>query len=70
MLKVLSKLGGWPVIERDWKPPKTLKKEHLFGRLRGEFSESVIIELFVGADDKNSSRNIIQVRCCNNLKWD
>lgn len=27
----------------------------------GEYSESVLIELFVGADDKNSSVNIIQV---------
>lgn len=40
-------------------PP--FSREKLFGRLRGEFSESVIIEMFVGADDKNSSVNIIQV---------
>jgi neprilysin len=32
------------------------------GKLRGEYSEPVLIELFVGADDKNSSINILQVR--------
>lgn len=57
---MLSKLGGWPVIEKEWRAPK-FSKEKLFGRLRGEYSESVIVELFVGADDKNSSANIIQV---------
>ena len=61
LIEVLKSLGGWPVIEKSWKAPK-LSKEQLFGRLRGEYSESVIIELFVGADDKNSSVNIIQVR--------
>lgn len=60
VLEVLSRLGGWPVIEKDWKAPKKFSAE-LFGRLRGEYGESVIIELFVGADDKNSSVNIIQV---------
>lgn len=61
VLEVLSRLGGWPVIEKDWKAPKKFSAEQLFGRLRGEYGESVIIELFVGADDKNSSVNIIQV---------
>jgi hypothetical protein len=36
--------------------------ENLMGKLRGEYSEPVLIELFVGADDKNSSINILQVR--------
>lgn len=31
------------------------------GKLRGEYSEPVLIELYVGADDKNSSINILQV---------
>lgn len=35
--------------------------EKLMGRLRGEYSEPVLIELYVGADDKNSSINILQV---------
>lgn len=61
MKDVLKSLGGWPVIEKNWKVPK-FSKEHLFGRLRGEYSEPVLIELYVGADDKNSSVNILQVR--------
>lgn len=31
------------------------------GVLRGNYSELVLVELYVGADDKNSSANIIQV---------
>lgn len=57
---VLKTLGGWPVIEPNWKPPK-MSIEYLMGRLRGEFSEPVLIELYVGTDDKNSSINILQV---------
>lgn len=33
----------------------------LMGKLRGEYSEPVLIDLYVGADDKNSSINILQV---------
>lgn len=61
MRAVLRELGGWPVIEKDWKPP-TFSIEQLMGRLRGEYSEPVLIEQYVGADDKNSSVNILQVR--------
>lgn len=58
---ILKTLGGWPVIEANWKPPN-MSIEKLMGKLRGEYSEPVLIELFVGADDKNSSINILQVR--------
>jgi neprilysin len=57
---ILKALGGWPVIEPNWKPPKR-SIENLMGTLRGEYSEPVLIELYVGADDKNSSINILQV---------
>lgn len=57
---ILKTLGGWPVIEPDWKPPN-ISIETLMGKLRGEYSEPVLIELYVGADDKNSSINILQV---------
>lgn len=57
---VLKTLGGWPVIEPNWKPP-SVSIEYLMGTLRGEYSEPVLIELYVGADDKNSSINILQV---------
>lgn len=60
MRKVLESLGGWPVTVKDWKAPN-FSIEHLLGRLRGEYSEAVLVELYVGADDKNSSANILQV---------
>lgn len=59
--EILKSLGGWPVVETNWKPPN-VSIERLMGRLRGEYSEPVLIELYVGADDKNSSINILQVR--------
>lgn len=46
---------------KDWQVPD-FSIEHLLGRLRGEYSEAVLVELYVGADDKNSSANILQVR--------
>lgn len=67
--EILKSLGGWPVIEKNWKPPN-VSIEKIMGRLRGEYSEPVLIELYVGADDKNSSINILQVSCsgmCDNL---
>lgn len=57
---VLKSLGGWPVIEQNWVLPNT-SIEHLIGTLRGVYSEPVLVELYVGADDKNSSKNILQV---------
>lgn len=58
--KSLKKLGGWPVIEKNWTVPST-SIEHLLGKLTGEYDEPGLVELYVGADDKNSSMNIIQV---------
>jgi hypothetical protein len=49
------------VVEKNWKPPHNISIEALMGKLRGEYSEPVLIELYVGADDKNSSINILQV---------
>ncbi|XP_062552174.1 neprilysin-1 isoform X2 [Armigeres subalbatus] len=57
---VLKSLGGWPVIEPNWTPPN-VSIEQLIGTLRGVYSEPVLVELYVGADDKNSSRNILQI---------
>uniref|UniRef100_A0A2M4BCZ6 Putative m13 family peptidase n=1 Tax=Anopheles marajoara TaxID=58244 RepID=A0A2M4BCZ6_9DIPT len=56
----LKRLGGWPVIEKNWTVPNT-SIEHLLGKLTGEFDEPGLVELYVGADDKNSSMNIIQI---------
>lgn len=58
---ILKTLGGWPVIESNWKPPNR-SIENLMGTLRSDYSEPVLIELYVGTDDKNSSLNVLQVR--------
>ncbi|XP_061393727.1 neprilysin-1 [Musca vetustissima] len=57
---VLKSLGGWPVIEPNWSPPN-ISIEELIGTLRGAYGEPVLIELYVGADDKNSSIHILQI---------
>lgn len=59
--QVLSSLGGWPVITKNWTIPD-FSWETLLGRLRREYNEGILIEEWVGPDDKNSSVNIIQVR--------
>ncbi|XP_030381091.1 neprilysin-1 [Scaptodrosophila lebanonensis] len=59
--EVLKSLGGWPVIERNWQAPSQMSIEQLMGYLRANYSESVLVELYVGADDKNSSVNILQM---------
>lgn len=58
---MLESLGGWPVAVKNWTPP-AFSIESMLGRLRGEYSEAVLVELYVGADDKNSSVNILQVK--------
>ncbi|GFT28401.1 neprilysin-1, partial [Nephila pilipes] len=56
---VVRELGGWPVSERDWEEPEW-PLEHLLGQLRGDYNQGIIIEQWVGPDDKNSSVNVIQ----------
>lgn len=59
--KVLAALGGWPaVVGNSWKPPP-YSIEVLLGRLRGEYNEGILMEQWVGPDDKNSSTNILQL---------
>ncbi|XP_014483935.1 PREDICTED: neprilysin-2 isoform X2 [Dinoponera quadriceps] len=59
--EILESLGGWPaVVGASWKPP-SYSLEVLLGRLRGEYNEGVLIEQWVGPDDKNSSANILQL---------
>lgn len=61
---MLQALGGWPVLDPNWTESKAGKLESvesLLGRLRGELNQGVLVEQWVGPDDKNSSVNIIQV---------
>nr|XP_018908298.1 PREDICTED: neprilysin-2-like [Bemisia tabaci] len=58
--RLLESLGGWPVTTSEWTPPP-FAVEYLFGRLKAEFNEGVLVEQWVGPDDKNSSMNILQL---------
>ncbi|KAL3268210.1 hypothetical protein HHI36_007334 [Cryptolaemus montrouzieri] len=57
---VLRSFGGWPVTTNNWTPPKS-GIEVLLGKIRGVYNEGILIEQWVGPDDKNSSANIIQI---------
>lgn len=65
---VVHELGGWPVAEAgEWTEPEW-PLEHLLGLLRGDYNQGIVIEQWVGPDDKNSSTNVIQVRLlCQNI---
>ncbi|XP_050420480.1 neprilysin-1-like isoform X2 [Adelges cooleyi] len=58
--ELLKSLGGWPVVEKNWQPPD-YGIEVLLGRLKKDFNEGIMIEQWVGPDDKNSSINILQL---------
>ncbi|KAG8184801.1 hypothetical protein JTE90_001499 [Oedothorax gibbosus] len=58
---VVHELGGWPVAEAaEWTEPEW-PLEHLLGQLRGDYNQGIVIEQWVGPDDKNSSTNVIQL---------
>lgn len=59
--EVLAVMGGWPVAVENWQPPPE-DVEVILGRARRDYNEGVLVEMWVGPDDKNSSVNIIQVR--------
>ncbi|KAI1296489.1 Neprilysin-2 [Halotydeus destructor] len=60
MRSIVNELGGWPVEEPSWISP-SLRIEILLGRLRGNYNQGILLEQWVGPDDKNSSVNIIQI---------
>lgn len=60
--RTLRQLGGWPVVMgSSWQPSSDYSVEVLLGRLRGEYNGGVLLEPWVGPDDKNSSANILQL---------
>ena len=59
LLDVMRDMGGWGISnktgvwdEKNWSLQAALEKMKIFG---------VLFSLYVGEDDKNSSRNILQV---------
>ena len=62
MKRVLSELGGWPVVDRDWSPvSSSWTVEKMLAQLRGPMNTVVLIKCLVDVDDKNSSQRVIQV---------
>ncbi len=49
------------MTNKDWGPPP-FPTEYLIGILKKDYNEGMLMEQWVGPDDKNSSLNIIQVR--------
>ena len=57
---LIEELGGWPVTNgRGW--DTGLSPETVIGLIRAKLNMGILMELWVGPDDKNSSNNIIQV---------
>ena len=61
MRRVIEELGGWPVADPTWDANNTLQLEHLIAVLKRNFTLGVIIEEWVGPDDRNSLGHVIQV---------
>lgn len=59
LINLLRKLGGWPVLDASWNAT-AFDLEVLLAKLR-LYSNRVLINVWVGADDKNSEVNIIMV---------
>ena len=58
---VIQRLGGWPVTDPDWSEETTLPLETVLGLLKRNFTLGVLIEEWIGPDDRDSKRHIIQV---------
>ena len=60
---MLNSLGGWPVITPDWddKSSSVPKLETLVATLKRKFTLGVLLEEWIGPDDKHSGANVIQV---------
>ena len=59
--RVIRELGGWPVTDPDWKPENTLPLEKVLGILKRNFTLGVLIEEWIGPDDRDSKSHIVQV---------
>ena len=57
----LSDLGGWPLtfLDSDWTPPGSL--EVTIAKIRKKFNTGVLVDLWVGPDDRDSEVNVIQI---------
>ncbi|XP_054985390.1 neprilysin [Sorex araneus] len=64
LLKVLPDIYEWPVVINNWENTlngTSWRAEQVLARLNSQYGKKVLINLFVGTDDKNSSRHIIHI---------
>ena len=59
--RVTGELGGWPIVLDQW-DSDSFVLETVLAKISHDYDAKILIHCYVGADDKNSSSNIIQVR--------
>ena len=59
--EALEELGGWPItfVHTDWVAPESL--EVTVAQVRKRFNTGVLVDLWVGPDDRHSDTNVVQV---------
>ena len=78
--EVIETLGGWPVATPGWDEnnESVPSLEKLLAMLKRKFTLGVLLEEWIGPDDKHSEDNVIQVYiyeiarlngCINNFLW-
>ena len=57
----IMQLGGWPVtfLEEEWIPPPSL--EVIVANIRQKFNTGVLVDLWIGPDDRDSLTNVLQI---------
>ena len=65
---MIESLGGWPVATPGWDEnnESVPSLEKLIAMLKRKFTLGVLLEEWIGPDDKHSEDNVIQV---NIAKW-
>ena len=63
MREVIETLGGWPVTTPGWNEnnENVPSLEKLIAMLKRKFTLGVLLEEWIGPDDKHSEDNVIQV---------
>lgn len=58
---LLESLGRWPVIDDQWSE-EDIVLEDILGDMRGKHNAPILLDVWIGPDDKNSTVNILQVK--------
>ena len=57
--RMVAGLGGWPVTQHQWTAPPSL--EVTVANIRKLFNTGVLVDLWVGPDDRDSEKNVVQI---------